>query len=125
MEERLQVEEITFSQDILAIEDSICLLIGNARKSVESLYSAYALEHLIQFYSHDMFSFEDSVSKCQQQLQNFDRKPLDLQQDNTQLLNVRQCIRKFFDSGEELSKNLAMATFNKMQSPRKEFDTRS
>lgn len=73
-----------------------------------------------------MFSFEDGITKCQQQLSNFNSRVLDLHQDNTQLSNVRQCIRRFFDSGEDLGKNLAMATFNKLHgSPRADFDTRS
>jgi hypothetical protein len=128
LEEELQIEEITFSQEILAIEDSICSLIANAKKGIESVYSTYALEHLIQFYSHEIFSFDESINKCSGQLQAFDRNTIDLRQDATQVANLRICIRKFFDSGEDLSRNLAMATFNKLQSPLKSnevFDTRS
>jgi hypothetical protein len=75
-----------------------------------------------------MFSFDEGISKCRGQLQAFDRSIIDLHQDATQISNMRTCIRRFFNTDEDLGRNVAMATFNKLQSPTKNneaFDTRS
>ncbi len=99
-EERLQLEEIGFSQEILSIEDSVCSLIANSKKGVESVYSMYALEGLIEHYSHNSFNLEESIARCKRQIEALDKDALQFKPDQSQIASLRGLVRKYFGAEE-------------------------
>lgn len=60
-----------------------------------------------------MFSFDENIAKCKNQLQGLDKSVFDFKLDATQISNLRGCIRRFFDGNEE--HKVVGVTFNKFR----------